>query len=73
MNKSIPKINTRDSLNLQSFNQELIEGGRVLSEERLERAGGSRGVLKSPGSQSSYKRSVSFNEQDEVIFFDKLK
>ena len=62
MNKSIPKIKTRDSLNLQSFNQDLVEGNRFLREERIERAGGSRGVLKSPGSQSSYKRSVSFNE-----------
>ena len=31
-------------------------------------------MLRSPGSsQNSYKRNVSFNEQDEVIFFDKMK
>ena len=52
----------------------MLEGARVLSEERIiERSSGSRGVLKSPGSQNSFKRNVSFNEQDEVIFFDKLK
>ena len=31
-------------------------------------------MLRSPGSSAnSDKRNVSFNEQDEVIFFDKLK
>ena len=44
---------------------------RVLSQER---SGGRTGVLRSPGSsQNSDKRNVSFNEQDEVIFFDKMK